>query len=231
MRRCRDEEAWGGHGAGAFDNGGDFVATAARTAGARARANGPPSRVESRTPVHGGGRPAGSSRVHPCREALHERSSSRCRGAPMPGEPAGLPTRASQAYFADLLCPAAKLAIELEGDSHRGSHRRDRVCDTFFAGRGIAVLRLPNQLVLEQPDAALELILRASRLLPPHAVRGAGGERSQHQGCRARQRRFFQQPSRTRSRLASRRGRSRTSAGWRALRAWHSRRCDRTPAA
>jgi very-short-patch-repair endonuclease len=70
-------------------------------------------------------------------------------------------------YFADLFCPAAKLAIELDGDSHRGRHRRDRIRDTFFTRRGIAVLRLPNQLVLEQPADALELIRIALRACSP----------------------------------------------------------------
>ena len=77
------------------------------------------------------------------------------------------PTFSAACYFADLYCPAAKLAIELDGDSHRGRHRRDRIRDTFFARRGIAVLRLPNQLVLKQPAAALELSRIALRACSP----------------------------------------------------------------
>ncbi len=70
-------------------------------------------------------------------------------------------------YFADLFCPAAKLAIELDGDSHAGRERRDRIRDTYFSRRGIAVLRLPNQLLLEQPATALELIRVALRACSP----------------------------------------------------------------
>ncbi|MBL8743171.1 MAG: endonuclease domain-containing protein [Myxococcales bacterium] len=70
-------------------------------------------------------------------------------------------------YFADFFCPAARLAIELDGDSHRARERRDRIRDTFFLRRGIAVLRMPNQLVLEDPAAALELVRVALRACSP----------------------------------------------------------------
>ena len=70
-------------------------------------------------------------------------------------------------YFADLFCPAARLAIELDGAYHSGRERRDRIRDTFFAKRGIAVLRIPNQLALDQPALAIELVRIALRACSP----------------------------------------------------------------
>ena len=66
-------------------------------------------------------------------------------------------------YFADFFCPAARFALELDGDSHVGRERKDRLRDTFFRRRGIIVLRIPNRLVLDQPDLVIYLIRDALR--------------------------------------------------------------------
>jgi very-short-patch-repair endonuclease len=70
-------------------------------------------------------------------------------------------------YFADLFCPTARLAVELDGDSHVGRERKDRLRDTFFRRRGITVLRIPNRLVLDEPDAVIDLIKTALRAASP----------------------------------------------------------------
>jgi very-short-patch-repair endonuclease len=64
-------------------------------------------------------------------------------------------------YFADFFCPAARLAVELDGDSHVDRVRKDRLRDTFFRRRGITVLRIPNRVLLHQPDLAIDLIRSA----------------------------------------------------------------------
>jgi very-short-patch-repair endonuclease len=66
-------------------------------------------------------------------------------------------------YFADFFCPAARLAIELDGGSHVGRERKDRLRDTFFRRRAIIVLRIPNLVVLHQPDLVIDLIKDALR--------------------------------------------------------------------
>src|SRR5262249_58176202 len=58
-------------------------------------------------------------------------------------------------YFADFFCPAARLAVELDGDSHVGRERKDRLRDTFFRRRGIIVLRLPNRYVLDHQSLVM----------------------------------------------------------------------------
>jgi very-short-patch-repair endonuclease len=81
-------------------------------------------------------------------------------------------------YFADFFCPAARLAVELDGDSHLGRERKDRLRDTFFGRRGIIVLRIPNRAVFNEPEVVISLIRDALQTrLPPHAVRGDGGEK------------------------------------------------------
>jgi very-short-patch-repair endonuclease len=64
-------------------------------------------------------------------------------------------------YFADFFCVSAKLAIELDGASHAGRERRERLRDTFFRKRGILVLRLSNDDALNRPAAALAQIRAA----------------------------------------------------------------------
>ena len=66
-------------------------------------------------------------------------------------------------YFADFFCPAARLAVELDGDSHVARERKDRLRDTFFRRRGIIVLRIPNRVVLDQPNRVVDLIRHALR--------------------------------------------------------------------
>lgn len=70
-------------------------------------------------------------------------------------------------YFADLFCPAVRVALELDGDSHVGRERKDRLRDTFFRRRGITVLRIPNRLVLDHPDQAIDLVRTVLRACSP----------------------------------------------------------------
>ena len=47
-------------------------------------------------------------------------------------------------YFADYFCEAAKLVVELDGESHEARVDYDRRRDEYMRGRGLAVLRIPN---------------------------------------------------------------------------------------
>jgi len=70
-------------------------------------------------------------------------------------------------YFADFFCVPARLAIEVDGESHRGRERRDRLRDSFFRRRGIAVLRFTNQQIDEHPQRVLDAIRAALRAFSP----------------------------------------------------------------
>ena len=70
-------------------------------------------------------------------------------------------------YFADFFCVHARVAVEVDGDSHRGRERRDRLRDTFFRRRGIAVLRFTNDQVEEHAQHVIATIRAALRSSSP----------------------------------------------------------------
>jgi hypothetical protein len=66
-------------------------------------------------------------------------------------------------YFADFVCEAGKLIVELDGATHEGredyDENRTRTLELF----GYVVLRFPNERVLADPDAVIDDILTALR--------------------------------------------------------------------
>ena len=66
-------------------------------------------------------------------------------------------------YFADFVCEAAKLIVELDGAAHDGREgyddRRTEVLERF----GYVVLRFPNTRVLADPGGTADDILAALR--------------------------------------------------------------------
>lgn len=77
-------------------------------------------------------------------------------------------------YILDFYCPAARLAVEIDGEIHgRGDQpERDSAKDAFLRGKGLRVLRIPAADVLADPEAIAEAIV-ASVAVPLH--RPAGG--------------------------------------------------------
>ena len=63
-------------------------------------------------------------------------------------------------YVIDFYCPAAKLAIELDGGGHnyRPGRIRDRTRSEFLASQGIIVLRFWNHQVRRELDSVLKAI-------------------------------------------------------------------------
>jgi very-short-patch-repair endonuclease len=63
-------------------------------------------------------------------------------------------------YVLDFYCPAAKLAIELDGGGHnyRVEQIRDRVRSELLARKGIIVLRFWNHQVRQELDSVLQAI-------------------------------------------------------------------------
>ena len=64
-------------------------------------------------------------------------------------------------YVLDFYCDAAKLAVEVDGVSHGAGDRpeRDERRDAWLSAQGIATLRLPARLVLQDVDAAVHTIM------------------------------------------------------------------------
>ena len=65
-------------------------------------------------------------------------------------------------YVLDFYCPAARLAVEVDGWGHNIGDQpaRDKVRDAWLAARGIAVQRIPASDVLADPDGVAEGLLR-----------------------------------------------------------------------
>ena len=77
-------------------------------------------------------------------------------------------------YVLDFYCPAAKLAIEVDGMAHEmgDNPERDQRRDHWLAERGLNVLRIPARDVLADPEAALIAILQ--HCAPPLHQTAAG---------------------------------------------------------
>jgi len=68
-------------------------------------------------------------------------------------------------YVVDLFCFERRLAVELDGSVHSqpSQSRKDREKDTHLRTLGIHVLRLPNGLVLEDPEEFVRRVYEAAR--------------------------------------------------------------------
>jgi very-short-patch-repair endonuclease len=53
-------------------------------------------------------------------------------------------------YVVDFYCPAARLAVELDGEVHQNERAvaRDAERDSWLREQGVRVVRIPNQVVL-----------------------------------------------------------------------------------
>jgi very-short-patch-repair endonuclease len=67
------------------------------------------------------------------------------------------------AFAVDFYCPQLKLAIEIDGPSHRrdGVPEYDAERQLFLEGKGITVVRVTNERVYQDLDAAIGFIVEA----------------------------------------------------------------------
>ncbi|MFE8584846.1 endonuclease domain-containing protein [Sphingomonas sp. NCPPB 2930] len=75
------------------------------------------------------------------------------------------------AYVLDFYCPAARLAVEVDGEAHERGDRpeRDARRDAFLGEHGVAVLRIAARDVLRDLDhVVLYIIAQACDRLPLH---------------------------------------------------------------
>jgi len=68
-------------------------------------------------------------------------------------------------YVLDFFCPAARLAVEVDGEAHTLGDRpeRDQRRDRFLAEQGVETFRIGARSVLLDPDWAVEEVLRCAR--------------------------------------------------------------------
>jgi very-short-patch-repair endonuclease len=69
-------------------------------------------------------------------------------------------------YVLDFYCPALRLGIELDGDSHfqEGAAQRDQERDSYISSFGIRLVRFLNTDVFENMEGLLEVLLREIRV-------------------------------------------------------------------
>jgi len=70
-------------------------------------------------------------------------------------------------YIVDFYCHAARLAVEIDGSSHREQQGYDRLRDDYFRRQGIQVLRLSNALVRDDLASVIATIRAALRQSNP----------------------------------------------------------------
>lgn len=68
-------------------------------------------------------------------------------------------------YIADFFAPSVGLVVEVDGGVHRSRRAADRRRDEWLRRRGYRVVRVEAALVLRAPDAALEVVRGALRLV------------------------------------------------------------------
>lgn len=64
-------------------------------------------------------------------------------------------------FFADILCFAARLIIEIDGDDHATKVKRDTARTRFLQNEGYDVIRFANADVMEAIDGVVSTIARA----------------------------------------------------------------------
>lgn len=77
-------------------------------------------------------------------------------------------------YILDFYCPAAKLAVELDGGQHNqyDSQEYDTVRSEYLKAQGIEVIRFWNHAVLIDTDSVLTKLAERVTPLPPLNLRG-----------------------------------------------------------
>ncbi len=59
----------------------------------------------------------------------------------------------------DCFCPSAKLAVEIERSNHQSRRMEEGIRERLMEAHGLRVLRFPEEMVLERPQAVKNTIL------------------------------------------------------------------------
>lgn len=135
-------------------------------------------------------RPVDPVRSQRAREAMHRRLAERSWHAPTLSEKALADELVRSSPFAwqrelpwdryrlDFYCAAARLAVEVDGSSHRNRADRDVVRDAFFHAHGVETERIPAADVERDPAAVVahlnRLCIQRAGRVPPAAVPAPG---------------------------------------------------------
>lgn len=76
-------------------------------------------------------------------------------------------------FVVDFLCESARLAVELDGESHVGRGEQDAARTAFLESRGLRVVRVMNDDVIRNMHDVLEFIMRTA-LTPDPSPKGRG---------------------------------------------------------
>jgi len=88
-------------------------------------------------------------------------------------------------YYVDFACHAARLVIEVDGDSHAYSEEADALRDEFLRFEAYQVIRVTNDDVMHNPDGVFAIVsaaladkapTRKPRRPPPGLPHEGGGE-------------------------------------------------------
>jgi very-short-patch-repair endonuclease len=63
-------------------------------------------------------------------------------------------------YTADFYCPAAKLVIEIDGQTHDFTVDRDKMRDAYMRSLGLRILRIPASEVMKDPVSVADGLVR-----------------------------------------------------------------------
>ena len=67
-------------------------------------------------------------------------------------------------YIVDFYCPEQKLIVEIDGSSHEGVYEQDKLREEFLIKNGYRVIRYKNEMVLNNPDAVKDDIIKLCKL-------------------------------------------------------------------
>lgn len=68
-------------------------------------------------------------------------------------------------YIVDFYCPEKKLIVEIDGSSHEYIYKQDKEREDFFIKNGYRITRYKNEMVLNNPDAVKDDIMKLCKLL------------------------------------------------------------------
>ena len=70
-------------------------------------------------------------------------------------------------FIVDFYCPAKRLVVEVDGESHVGTGEEDAKRDAYLRSQGMTVLHVTNDDVLRDLDLVCEEILRVAAAIEP----------------------------------------------------------------
>lgn len=70
-------------------------------------------------------------------------------------------------FIVDFACTKLRLVVEVDGDAHRGRERHDAARDRTLSSLGWSVLRVSEELVLNDVNEAVRRIVASAHLRDP----------------------------------------------------------------